>query len=148
MNKKHQLPETHKISPQNRYTFTISPNSEHIQDQFEQCIGFLHKIQKYCYIDMRAELTDYARRLHYHGTIQFKDYQSIPYVYNIFHDYYAEMAIEIDTIKDYNWYLYCRKSRHITKFYVKNWKILYHITNQNTQRGNISIRDALLHGLE
>jgi hypothetical protein len=127
MNDKIKVISPHKICPKMYYTFTISPSLTGLIDQADQCEGFLHALCKYAYFDMRGELSDVSRRLHYHGTIRFKDHASITMAYNIISDYKKDLSIEIDYQTDWYWYVYCRKSRHITKRYLKDYKINYHL---------------------
>ncbi len=68
------------------------------------------KIQEHCFITMYPEFSP-LMKLHYHGTIQFKHYNDIIPAYMILEE--ADAGIEIDTIEDYNWYVYCNKQRYL-----------------------------------
>lgn len=102
------------------YTITLAPNDvgqhwgthnriETCKIQMSSLIQYFHKDIDYL-IYMEVSRTG---RLHWHGTINFKSYESIVDFYvDRIHNLQNHMLIEIDSIKDTEkWQLYCTKSQ-------------------------------------
>lgn len=122
MNDKIKLVPSYTIKRNVDYAFTISPKADLTVCQCESTLAFLYRVAQMGVIfNLFPELTDKSRNLHWHGTIRFASYFSIMELYDLIRDYREDFAIEIDTIGNWYWYVYCRKSRHImNKFMLGN----------------------------
>lgn len=145
-----KVPPAERLNINRRYTLTIAPAGDNINEQSEKVNGLINQIQCHAKIDLRAEITDIGRRLHYHGDIQFNTYKDIVHVYDIIGNYKRYFQIEIDSITEYwKWYIYCRKGRHLFKNYLTDIGIPYHIRNSPEREGQyITLQDMLRHELD
>lgn len=129
MTKKIDLFPSYKIKRNLDYAFTISPKADLTHLQYESTAAFLYKLIPYCSFNLFPELTDINRGLHFHGTIRFKHYPDIMYVYDLIKDFQEDFAIEIDSIEDWYWYFYCRKSRQMMNGYMRSHKLLSYFSD-------------------
>lgn len=146
------------ICPGVEYAFTVNLSSDELLHIMVERYGaFFQKIKDYVYFDMFPELSNVARKLHYHGTIIFKSYKCIMPFYDIIGQYREELAIEMDSINwnndnvFKNWYIYCRKDRHIMYPYMKAKKLPYRVRNDSqhmSDKLHMNIRDMLISNLD
>lgn len=111
------------------YAFTISPKIQ-MRSFTETYLSHMDQIHKLLSpnVDykLRPEISTQSTILHFHGVIRFKRavkisafyYHTIPLLKDF-------CTFTIKQIEDYEWYLYCIKSRHIMKSYLEHCRLPY-----------------------
>lgn len=112
------------------YSFTISPIGKYQGDQYSTAIKILYGLSKYCNLHMVLELSTLARRVHFHGKIQFKTNMNIVKFYNSLGENKSYTTFEMDTIKDpEKWEKYIYKNKRYYEEYSQKMDWIYEVTN-------------------
>lgn len=117
-----QLLSPEVITPLVKYTLTMNPDDDHqfwgVDDRIDAVLKYfkyqVKMLSTLCNIDVYMEMSK-TGRLHWHGTIEFKDYKGVKnfYLFQI-HNMLKTMQIEMDTIADSEkWLTYCTKSQSL-----------------------------------
>lgn len=114
------------------YSFTISPIGKYQGDQYSIAIKILNGLSKYCNLHMVLELSTLARRVHFHGKIQFKTNYNIVKFYNSLGENKSYVTFEMDTIKDpEKWEKYIYKNKRYYEEYSQIMDWIYIVTNES-----------------
>lgn len=120
-------PEDMDMKP---WAFTLNcGTNEYAFELFERYLSAFKELAKVCYVCMRPEFSS-KMKLHYHGTIQLRKYSEIFKLFVILNDLKQNYTFCLKPIIDYEWYLYCIKQRHIMKWYCRDMKKPYKVTNE------------------
>lgn len=127
-----EYPHLEEILVGKPYALTINPAYQHTSftDSYITHMDTISLFFPYANVVLRPEISTKTTRLHYHGTVTFKKYSLIaPFYYFIIPKLKDQCTFTIKPIADYEWSLYCVKSRHIMRPYLENIKLPYKITN-------------------
>lgn len=135
-NQKHSILPVEKVQVGTLYSFTLSPTQEfqnfdeplRLLKTYEQVKKNLQLEFNHCIYELYPEISTKSQNIHWHGYIWFKKQTQIGLFYLYLHRITPHYTYELDTIKDYNWYLYITKQRYIMEPLCNMFNIPYKLT--------------------
>jgi len=129
-----KYPHLEDFALRKTYAFTVSPQYQ--RPSFTECyiahMDILQLLIPYCTFVLRPEISTKGTRLHYHGVIRFDSSTLlVAFYYHIIPKLKDQCTFTIEEVRDYQWYLYCVKSRHHMKPYLTHAKLHYKLTNNS-----------------
>ena len=131
----HQFIDIERLVSQQYYAFTI--NAAEDNDAYPTQYDYYDNVMKNLYkrglwYELYPEYSN-SMKLHFHGFIKFTTTKSIIPIYKKLNDLKKYFTFAIKEIQDYQWQLYCLKSRHIMQPYSSKNRRTYKLTIPETR---------------
>lgn len=112
---RHQFVDIERMMVGVKYAFTINASDDSsiyptMFERYENAMLNLYKAG--LYYDLYPEYSN-SMKLHFHGYVWFKDYKKLIPIFKILNDLKNSFTYTMKEIHDYQWHVYCLKSRHI-----------------------------------
>jgi len=136
------------------FAFTLNCGYDELTHKlYERYLSVFLKLAQWCWIDLRPEFSK-KMKLHYHGTLTMKNYKYIFPLFTFLNGIQKNYTYCLKPVYDWQWYIYCRKQRHLMKRYMISTRLRYHIRNDKIITPNITdilgfdLREDLINGLD